>query len=278
MKTLKKIAFILAVLALPAFAQPTICTPPAGANLEKFPLKQGPLSVVDMAILGLSPVKLEKVTVVMNHHRNVRGGCWELNTLSVGTVVLVDKSGVIRYKADCGNRIVEVLPCPVCSSNTMVTEKSAGNTSNTGAISQKTDGKSGWQAFTESAAKAWAAGWSRVGLLLGILFPLLLLLLILGLMAGAIYVIVQLFRKTRPDHGQTDLGQNPSVVQPVSTPQPVAQQAAAAPPPAPAPTRPRRFRFTMGQDGGIFAHMDGFQNLRVEETDGGIKINADRVG
>lgn len=118
---MKTLLFVLVLAVLEtASAQPIIkgsFAEPVGAELDKFPIKTGRLSAKEQAELGLSVKKLDKPTVVQNHFRNIRptdNGRFVLENLPVGTPVLVDKVGKLRYKADCGNRIVEVASCSQC--------------------------------------------------------------------------------------------------------------------------------------------------------------------
>lgn len=114
---MKKILFALAlVLSLASFASAAdsvLCTvtAPEGAQLERYPTSSGPLSVGQTADLGLHPVRLLEPTLVLNHHRNraqCAGGTWSKETLPAGTLVLVDGDGILRYKQDCGNRLVAI--------------------------------------------------------------------------------------------------------------------------------------------------------------------------
>lgn len=301
---------VFAMLALPVLAQTTTCTPPVGAELEKFPLKVGKLSTVDMATMSLSPKKLDKPVAVYNHHRNIRGGCWELNTLSAGTIVLVDAKGVIRYKDDCGNRVVEVESRPqpekvlqLQAFDPRSVKNSLGKKSNGSATSP---GPSAWDRFWDNAGKAWNSTWGGMGSLLGTLIPLLIVLAVLIPLGYLVYRAIQNRR------GGQSGGQNPPAPAPVQQPQvvpqaplapvpPVQQPAAPAqqglaavlpvqPPPPQPPVQPtsgaiqpnpaapqvRKFRFT-NSGTGIYSRMEGYQNLRVEETATGISINADHV-
>lgn len=302
---MKKEAFfvlIFAMLALPVLAQTTTCTPPVGAELEKFPLKVGKLSTADMAVMGLSPKKLDKPVVVYNHHRNIRGGCWELNTLSAGTIVLVDMNGSLRYKDDCGNRVAEVESRPqpekvLQAFDPGSVKNSLGKKLNSSPTSR---GPGAWSNFWNNAGKAWTTGWGALGSLFGFLLPLLGLLLLLAVIAGVVFGIMQAIRNWRqaqnpppppapvptapvpPTPPVQQAGVNPPVPPPPIQPAPPAPIPPPPQPPANPPAggvaRERRFRFTLGTNGNIFSRMEGYRNLRIDEdAQGNITINADRV-
>ena len=88
-----------------ALAQLTPPAPP-NAEMDKFPVMPDTLSQSMMAVMGLRLDTLEVRWEGFNHFRNVNRFAWDV--LPVGTLVLVDPSGTIRYKADCGNRLVEL--------------------------------------------------------------------------------------------------------------------------------------------------------------------------
>ncbi len=83
--------------------------PDAELGYTQYPIYPKALTEPQMARLEVKPRRLNAPTVVFNHYRRLNGkdGRFVLETLPVGTVVLVDKNNVLRYKADCGNRIVE---------------------------------------------------------------------------------------------------------------------------------------------------------------------------
>lgn len=277
MKTLICVFFI-AMLAMPVLAQPGTFGEPANAWLSKYPIKSRPLSHAEQADLGLSVKKLEKAIVVQNHFRNLGKdgrGRFVLETLHAGTLVLEDRYGIIRYKADCGNRIVEVMPCPQCPA-TATTGKDA--TKNTFAQPGT------WSRFWDNAGKAWDSMWGGLGSLLGFLLPLLLLLAVSGLVAYAIARIMEDRARERW------IGQNPQPPLPIPPAQPVAPATPPVQPPppgrpfVPSPTQPAtgrghgRFRFEMSDKGNIYGNMNGYRNLVVKENeDGTLIINADRV-
>lgn len=206
MKTLVFL-FLIAMLAMPAFAQPGKCAAPEEAELDKFPIMNGPLSTKEMARLRLAPMTLKQPVVFHNHYRNLRGGCWPLESLSAGTIVLVDISGEIRYKADCGNRLVEVkkpfVPdTPKYSWTDYAEEPSV------------------WSRFWDKVGKAWDSTWGILGSLIGTLLPLLILFTLIGLLGYLIHLALP-----NRQQGQSDPGQNP----------PPPAQPLAPVPPAPAP-------------------------------------------
>ena len=114
MRTLvRSLAFVLLVLlsATSVFAQKGEFAVPQDAQLDKYPILETnkPLTVMQIADMHLHPVRLEKPTVVQNHFRGLHGreGRFVVETLPKGTLVLLDENGNLRYKEDCGNRLVE---------------------------------------------------------------------------------------------------------------------------------------------------------------------------
>jgi len=81
--------------------------PPPGAELERFPIMRGPLSMKQMAQLGLRPVFLTEPLLAHNYVREWRA--WAVYEIHEGTLVLVDEEGEVRYKADCGNRVASIV-------------------------------------------------------------------------------------------------------------------------------------------------------------------------
>ncbi|KND48828.1 MAG: hypothetical protein AB200_00125 [Parcubacteria bacterium C7867-005] len=78
---------------------------PNNAEIDKYPLKDTVLTQAEMSSLGVRADTLEADWTGYNWFRNVRRFAYE--TLPKGTIVLVDGAGKVRYKADCGNRLVE---------------------------------------------------------------------------------------------------------------------------------------------------------------------------
>lgn len=125
-----------------AFAQKGQFAAPPEAELgyTQFPIYPKVLTVPQMARLELTASVLKAPTVVFNHYRGLHGkdGRFVLETLPTGTVVLVDKTGVIRYKADCGNRLVELKKSElVAVSQNMTTNGSAPSTTSLSKIERK---------------------------------------------------------------------------------------------------------------------------------------------
>ncbi len=113
MRTARSLAFVLLVLfsATSVFAQKGEYAVAKDAQLDKYPVLEAnkPLTVMQIADMHLHPVRLEKPTVVQNHFRGLHGkeGRFVVETLPKGTLVLVDENNNLRYKEDCGNRLVE---------------------------------------------------------------------------------------------------------------------------------------------------------------------------
>jgi len=172
---------LISAMCTEALAQKGTFAVPHDAELDKFPLFEKILTVEEMTRLSLSPVKIEVPTVVENHYRKLRDkdGRFVLETLPVGTIVLVDKDGVVRYKADCGNRIV-VVPEPIKATVTVDEPPPLPPASKPGL----------WQRFTD-AMRGFA---NAVGALLAPFGWLLLGLLGLVLMALLVYGLYRLIR------------------------------------------------------------------------------------
>ena len=108
------VALVLVLLSVSnasaQFSQKGRFAVPEDAGLVAFPIFPKVLTMAQMAQWQLTVKALSAPTVVYNHFRGLhdKNGRFVLETLPVGTIVLVDDKGVIRYKADCGNRLVEV--------------------------------------------------------------------------------------------------------------------------------------------------------------------------
>ncbi len=280
---MKKAWFLIvlfAMLALPALAQRGAFAVPADAQLDKFPVMSGPLSTKQQAEMRLAPLFLQKSIVVQNHFRSLRDkkGRFVLETLPVDTLVLVDTTGTIRYKADCGNRLVEV-PEPVEEvSSTVNFSMGSGGVSNP---------PSTWERFKNAMERSWG----RLAEILGSMIPLLLFLAFLALLGYAVYRAIQAWREGRRVPSTTPpapIAPTPAPLAPRPTTMPLVAPVAPPQPPPVAPpqneepekqqpTRTRRFRLTIGKDGSVFAKMEGYKNLRVDEDEqGNLTVNADR--
>ncbi|TSC70792.1 MAG: hypothetical protein CEO12_168 [Parcubacteria group bacterium Gr01-1014_46] len=108
------LALAVTLVASTAMAQKGQFVAPVNAELDKFPIYNDVLTVAQMAKHELTVKVLTEPTVVHNHFRGLHGkdGRFVLELLPTGTIVLVDKDGRIRYKADCGNRLSEMPPPP----------------------------------------------------------------------------------------------------------------------------------------------------------------------
>ncbi len=108
-----RLLFPLVFLASPLLAQRGTVAIPAEAQMDRYPLHSAvAMTAGEMAKLKLHPVVLTEPTQVLNHYRNINR--FVLEMLPVGTVALADSAGVIRYKADCVNRLVLPSKCPAC--------------------------------------------------------------------------------------------------------------------------------------------------------------------
>ena len=110
--------FIIAitfVFAAAVAANNTTGWTPTGAQIERYPIQKGPLSIGQVAELGLKPVKLGTQWTGFNHYRNLRGGRWVAEVLPPGTIVLEDSASNPIYKSDCGNRLAAFKKCPAAT-------------------------------------------------------------------------------------------------------------------------------------------------------------------
>jgi hypothetical protein len=211
---------------------------PAGAELGKFPIKNKPLTVAEQADLGLSAKKLDKQVEVQNHFRNLRDkkGRFVLETLPAGTLVLVDKDGNLRYKADCGNRLVETRECPKCPPVTADSLKTS--------ITQPVVNKPNfWQKLASEIKSAATGLWNFIGSLLaplGWLLLLLLGLLLLALLAYLLYRLIRWIVDSIQNRNQGEGGEQHPPAQPIppviTRPDPPAQPP--VPPVVPQPNPP----------------------------------------
>lgn len=280
-KKMRNLIFVLvlAILALPALAQQGAFAEPAGAELERFPIKASPLTLVEQAELGLSAKRLEKPVVVQNHFRNIRNGRFVLETLPTGTLVLVDENGTLRYKADCGNRLVEPPNCLRCHNTKLggdhITKPKASTP------------------FREWLKRGWEGMEQLLGLTLGALLPLLgllALLAVLGLLGyDALYRLFREWREgggnnTPPVHPTTAPAQAPIPTQPMypspvpPAPEPMLTAPATVPTTPPAtpthtPTTPPRFPggrtiIDMGDKGSATRIQAGSDVSRLELEEG----------
>lgn len=74
---------------------------PLDNDLDEFPIMSGPLSVEDMANMGLSVSRLPRDIWVDNWN----GKAFQSDWVRAGTLVLRDEDGKLRYIVSCGNRI-----------------------------------------------------------------------------------------------------------------------------------------------------------------------------
>lgn len=219
---------VFAMLALPALAQRGEFAEPAGAELSQFPIKTAPLTLAQQAELGLSAKRLDNPVVVQNHFRNIRNGRFVLETLPAGTLVLVDKNGTLRYKADCGNRLVEPVNCLQCHKLALGGDRRAK-----GEISPKSS-----TPFKEWLKRGWEGMGQLLGLMLGALLPLLgllALLAVLGLLGYALYRLFQSWRNDGGNNPPPPMNPRPAPVAPMP---PAPAPMPVAPPPAPIPVMP----------------------------------------
>jgi len=239
-KEVKKMTARLLALALvlgtSAFAQRGEFVLPEGTDVTKFPILNKPITTAKMAQMGLTPKNLEKPTVVQNHFRKLGGkeGRFVLETLPIGTIVLVDRQNKIRYKADCANRLVEVEKCPV--------QDRVNSTFHPYGFNENPPPQKGWwQKFTDGLRNFAKEIWNFLGFLV---MPFLwLLLALLGLVFLALLLYL-LFRGVRAGINSFRNWRNPPpppvipIVTPPANPNPpiVPNPAGTPPSPPPGPT------------------------------------------
>lgn len=107
------------LLPLTTFAQRGSRAVPEGANLERYPLSNHILTTKEQAELSLRPMVIEQPWTGYNWYQGKQR--FVLETLPAGTLVLADTNGKLIYKADCGNRLVEIPTCPKCLATMPVT-------------------------------------------------------------------------------------------------------------------------------------------------------------
>ena len=74
---------------------------------QNFPIihDSKPMDPLQIMAFGLRPAVLTEEWVALNWYED-RGG-FHLDTLPIGTIVLMDQAGCIQYKYDCSNRLVQ---------------------------------------------------------------------------------------------------------------------------------------------------------------------------
>ncbi len=84
---------------------------PPYAEIERFPIvregeipKSAKAEYELEAKLGLRPIILRRRVEAQNHYR--QDNSWRYEAISEGSIVFVDATGAIRYKADCWNRLI----------------------------------------------------------------------------------------------------------------------------------------------------------------------------
>lgn len=205
------LALLVVFTSTPAYAQKGLFAVPKNADLEKYPIFSAnrPLTVMQIAEMHLHPLKLTSPVVVQNHFRGLHGkeGRFVVEELTIGTLVLVDENGNLRYKADCGNRLVEfdnwaTVRGPVSGikvENLPSTPIQNGTPSINPAMEPPTKSWLGriwdWWNGLAQALKGWALGtWNFIGSIFGPLFWGLLFLGTLLLLLLAIALLVWVIR------------------------------------------------------------------------------------
>jgi hypothetical protein len=264
-KSVLKVLYIVLALvaAQPVFAQRGTMAVPSQAEMEKYPiLKSGEMTVAKMAKLELRPVVLLDTMTVFNWYG--RDGRFVYETLRKGTLVYVDKDGVVRYKADCTNRIVKTSDCPECREQIAMlhvvdSALKANKTSSTASTTSKAK-SDGW--FSRTIGGIWDffsdlfMGLLRFLAILGVISACIGLLILFGWLLTEFGRGIRNAWRARNSPpvvltpGTTPATQTPAVAAsvpasattPVATTVPTgaATPASASAPPAPAIIRPVR--------------------------------------
>lgn len=271
-------SFVFVLLALlmatSVFAQKGGFAVANDAQLDKYPIFEAekPLTVTQIADMHLQPLRLEKPTVVQNHFRRLQGkeGRFVIETLSIGTIVLIDENGNIRYKADCGNRLIEfnnqaivrgiVSSIKIDTSKPIVPYFPAASTP---------PQKSHWSKFTDGiknlvnwlSPAAYTLGW------------ILMFFLVLAMLA-ALYEWARHGRGANQNYPPLPVA--PQTAAPgTAQPQHVAQPVTAVP--APAPTATESEPATFGANATrsrLQYHPQNGNNPAMIRTNGGIMVHS----
>ncbi|MDB5194810.1 MAG: hypothetical protein JWN50_824 [Parcubacteria group bacterium] len=221
--------FAASILALPASAQRArrslpergASAVPVQAELDKFPIMPHVLTAAEMARLDLRPVPLDSDRVFFNWNRSIRR--FELDTLHRGTIVLIDKNDVVRYKADCGNRLVEYKRCPECRGSALFTPTTLGFNQNPNArpngsapLSPRSFLGRISDALRDAAKSVWSDLGAGFGDGLSSLFWLLALLAGLALIPLLLYGLYRLLQERNQGTGSAGVGVTAAPVAPAT--------------------------------------------------------------
>lgn len=231
-----------------ALAQRGTMAIPAQAELDKFPiLKAGEMTPAKQAELGLRPVFLKDTMTVFNWFSD--DGRFVYETLKIGTLVYVDRDDVIRYKADCTNRLVKADECPKCQEQIADMEVTLNEMSSDKAqlikVIREMEEKSGTTKSQSSISKFLSSFWDVIGTILKWILAAVLVLLglgIVGLVLWAIFLgLRHLWRDLTNTHPAAPAPPAPTPVVPAPapiapTPRPVVTTPPAVVEPAPLPT------------------------------------------
>lgn len=276
MKQAVSCMFLYAVLVVSALAQSTTSgqfAEPQDAELDRFPIMSRPLTIAEQAKFGLTAKEVVIPVVVQNHFRNLRDkrGRFVLETLPTGTILLVDRDNKIRYRADCGNRLVELAKCPVCPAI------ASGNTQSDltvrrGIGSNASPRPGLWKRFTEGMKSAATGLWNFISNLVAPFGWLLLLLFGLAFLALIAYGIYRFIRWIVDGiRGRGQGGQAPVPIVPPAAPAP----AVPPPPPGPRPVPPVAGPAGFDPDGLLFnaAGADGPSMVQIGRNVGRVQVN-----
>lgn len=227
--------FFFAVLTLSAAAR-TSPAIPVGAELDKFPPFAQPLTVGQIADLNLQLKRLEKEWTGFNLYHEINR--YVLETLPVGDLVLVDKTGAVRYRQLCGNRLVELSACPTCPAPPAdLSATATGDRSSLANLPAKAAVKpSLWSRLIDGLKNAANGLGDFIWNLWKLLFSLGLALATLGLLLWGLMQLWNWITNRNPNPQPQPVAPAP---QPNPAPAPLVAPVAPAPvPPAPQPQPP----------------------------------------
>lgn len=219
-----------------ALAQRGTYAVPAEAELNKYPiLKSGEMTPAMQAKLGLHAVELTDTVTVFNYFAGTNR--FVLETLVRGTYAWADKDEVLRYKADCTNRIVKASECPKCLEQIADMEVALNELNREKVqLINRLEGREKDKMFApsekSSVSKFLSSFWDMIGSILKWIAAAVLVLLGLGIVGLVLWGIFMALR-----HLWRDLTNTHPVAPAPPAPTPVVP-APVAPAPTPVPAVP----------------------------------------
>lgn len=132
---------------------------PEGTDLVQYPIVgKKDLNPRRVAEMGLRPDELKEAMIGYNYHRDLNRFVYEV--LPKGTIVYAENDGTPIYKADCANRLAQVVPCPKCSP---VAPTSIGSATIKPTDGKNAKGNSAGISGNDAKNLASTTGWSLLG-------------------------------------------------------------------------------------------------------------------